>query len=107
MSDQQLVAQNFDLGMRQDRDRSQLPKGAAWRMTDWIPQDGAPVMKRGGWGFGSADLNAISSSARLNAIAWAPFPTFNHLLAVSNTRKLFRMGPGSAIDSGAGTLVDA
>jgi hypothetical protein len=107
MADQQLVAQNFDLGMRQDRDRSQLPRGAAWRMVDWIPQDGAPAMKRGGWGFGSADLNALSSSAKLNAIAWAPFPTRNHLVAVSNTRKLFRMGPGSAIDSSAGTLVDA
>lgn len=107
MADQQIVSQNFDSGMMQDRARDQLTRGVAWRMTDWILQDQAPLRKRGGWTFGSRDLNALSASNYLASVAWAQFPNNSHLVAVSDTGKLFRMGPTGVIDSASGTLVDA
>lgn len=107
MADQELVAQNFDLGMQQDRGRDQLPRGAAWRMLNYIPEDGAPARKRGGWAFASADLNPLSAATRLVAVAWAPFSGGGHLIGVSDNGKLYRMGPGTAIDATAGAFVAA
>src|SRR5215471_1930190 len=99
-NEQQLVAQNFDLGLQQDRSRDQMAKGVAWTMKDFIPQDGAPLRKRGGWGFGSADLNTVQpTTSRIYAVAWAPFASAGHLIAIGNSGNLYRMGPAGAIDS--------
>src|SRR5262245_43560661 len=106
MADQQIAAQNFDQGMQQDKSRDQLDRGVAWRLADFIPQDGAPLRKRGGWLFASADLNAISSgTSRLYAVAWAPFASAGHLIGIGNGGKLYRMGPSGAIDSSSGAYV--
>lgn len=106
MSDQQLVAQNFDGGLQQDRSRDQLPRGVAWMMKDFIPQDGAPLRKRGGWSFASSDLNGVHAGVtRIYAVAWAPFASAGHLLGIGNNGSVFRMGPSGAIDSGAGIYI--
>lgn len=74
-------------------------------MVDYIPEDGSPLRKRGGWGLASTDLSALSSCTRMNAVAWAAFPTASHLIAVSDNGKVYRMGPGVTIDGTAGTFV--
>jgi hypothetical protein len=102
MASTTLASQNFNLGMRQDEPREQLPRGAAYRLTDYIPRDGAVLRKRGGWGMASRDLNALSASARLAALAWAPFSS-PHLIMVSDTHQLFST-VGTAVDSAAGSL---
>jgi hypothetical protein len=108
MADQQLVAQNWDGGMQQDRSRDQLGKGIAWRMADFIPQDGAPLRKRGGWLFASTDLNVLQPGpTRCYAVAWAPFPSAGHLVAVGNTGNVYRMGPSGAINNSSGVYVGA
>src|SRR5215471_2623295 len=105
-NEQQIAAQNFDLGLQQDRSRDQMPKGVAWTMKDFIPQDGAPLRKRGGWVFGSADLNTVqTTTTRIYAVAWAPFASAGHLIAVGSSGNVYRMGPGVAVDSSAGTYV--
>jgi len=105
-NEQQLAAQNFDGGMTQDRSRDQLSKSQAWRIADFIPQDGAPLRKRGGWAFASADLNAVQSGpARMQAVAWAPFASAGHLLSVGNGGNCYRMGPSGAINSSSGVFV--
>src|SRR5262245_38171589 len=106
MADQQIVAQNFDGGFQQDRARDQMPKSVAWRMADFIPQDGAPLRKRGGWVFASTDLNTVSAGVtRIYAVAWAPFASAGHLLAIGQAGKVFRMGPPGPIDSTQGVYV--
>jgi len=106
MADQQLVAQNFDLGLQQDRARDQMPKGVAWTMKDFIPQDGAPLRKRGGWTFASGDLNTVQPvTNRVYACAWAPFASAGHLIAIGNNGNVYRMGPTVPIDSSAGSYV--
>jgi hypothetical protein len=103
MASTTLASQNFNLGMRQDEPREQLPRGAAYRLTDYIPRDGAVLRKRGGWGMATRDLNALAASARLAALAWAPFSS-PHLIMVSDTHQLFST-VGTAVDSAAGSLV--
>lgn len=107
MADQDLLAQNFDLGMQQDRARDQMQRGVCWKMTDYIPQDQAPLRKRGGWVFGSADLGGLSAASYMTGVGWAPFPGAGHLVSVSDTGKVYREGPVGAIDQFSGILVDA
>jgi hypothetical protein len=103
MADTSLLAPNFDLGFQRDTARDQMERGAAWDMVDYIPRDGGELRKRGGWGLGSTDLNALSASTRLSALAWAPYSTNPRLLMVSDTHRLFEaIGP---IDGTAGTSV--
>lgn len=108
MADQQIVAQNFDQGMQQDRARDQLQKGVAWRLADFIPQDGAALRKRGGWVFASADLNAVQAGpSRIYAVAWASFASAGHLIGIGNNGNLYRMGPPGPVDASAGVYVGA
>jgi len=108
-NEQQLAAQNFDGGMTQDRSRDQLSKNQAWRIADFIPQDGAPLRKRGGWLFASNDLNAVQAGpSKIYAVAWAPFASAGHLIAVGNNgppANVYRMGPSGAINASSGVFV--
>ena len=90
MADTLLVGRNFDRGFMSDISRDQLPRGAAYRMRDWIPQLEAPLRKRGGWSQASADLNASSPAVSLSGLAWAPFAGDPHLLSVSELGKTYR-----------------
>lgn len=90
MADTLLVGRNFDLGFQSDTSRDQLPRGAAYRMRDWIPQLEAPLRKRGGWSQASADLNAASAATSLSGLAWAPFAGDPHLISLSEIGKLYR-----------------
>lgn len=82
---------NFDLGFQSDLSRDQLPRGVVFRMRDWIPQLGSPLRKRGGYGFASLDLNSLSAATRLAGVGWAPFAGDPHLLALSETGKVYQV----------------
>lgn len=90
MADTLLVGRNFDRGFQSDVSRDQLPKGAAYRMRDYIPQLDAPLRKRGGWDHASQDLNALSAASSLSGVAWAPFAGDPHVLSVSEIGKCYR-----------------
>lgn len=85
------VSKNFDLGFISDASRDQLPTGAAWRMTNYIPRDGAPLRKRGGWGYGSQDLSGFSAANNVSGVGWAPFAGDPHLIAVSDGGKVYQV----------------
>lgn len=90
MAQPDLVGRNFDLGFQSDYSRDQLPRGAAYRMRDWIPQLEAPLRKRGGFIFVTSDLNALSSATYMSGVGWAPFEGDPHLISISETGKVYR-----------------
>jgi hypothetical protein len=91
MANTDLLQSSYALGIRRDGSRDQLPRDAVWDMVDWIPElGGAALRKRGGWKFSTSDLNAISSASRADAVGWAPFTADGHLIAISESGKLFR-----------------
>lgn len=102
MADTVLVGRNFDLGFVTDEPRDQLPRGAAYRLKDYIPRNGAPVDKRGGWSHASVDLNALSPATRMSGLAWAPFPQDPHLIALSEAGKLYQV---KAYDGTGGVFI--
>lgn len=79
-----------------DAPREALPKGAVYRMTDWIPQ-GSESRKRGGWG---VDSIVLAGSSSVSGLAWAPFKAGGELLAVGDTGKIYLSSLGLM---GAGT----
>jgi hypothetical protein len=96
------VARNFDRGFQSDTPRDQLPPGVAYRMVDWIPLNGSPLRKRGGWSYATKDLNSVSACSRIEAVAWAPFPGDPHLICLSDNGKVFNV---KTFDGTAGSLV--
>ena len=85
-----LAGRNFDLGYKSDISRDQLPPGVAWRMFDYIPQQGQPLRRRGGWQFSSTDLNVLSACTRIAGVAWAPFQDDPHLVIVADNGKVYQ-----------------
>lgn len=104
MASPQLVGRNFDQGFMSDVPRDQLPRGAVYRMRDYVPQLEAPARKRGGTTASSADLNALSAATSLSGVAWAPFPDDPHLIAVSDAGKVYSV---KQFDSSGGAFVGA
>lgn len=104
MAQTQLVGRNFDLGFITDSPRDQLPRGAVYRMRDYIPQLSAPARKRGGTKIASADLNALSAATSLSGVGWAPFPDDPHLIAVSEAGKVYQI---KTFDNTGGSFVGA
>lgn len=98
------VAENFDLGFQSDTSRDQLPKGAAYRMKDYIPELDAPARKRGGWGYASADLNALSAATYMSGIGWVPAAGDGHLISISDAGKVYRM---TTFSGAAGAFIAA
>jgi hypothetical protein len=86
MSRVQVVDRNFDLGFQRDISRDQLPRGAAWTLRDWIPQNGAPLRKRGGWTWGSPDLGGSFGIAE---VQYVPLGIIGHLLALRSDGNLY------------------
>ena len=89
--DTRVVDRNFNLGFQSDVARDQLPRGAAYRMKDWLPQLDGPLRGRGGWDHASADLNNISACTGVSGVAWAPFQTYPQVVAVADNGKLFKV----------------
>lgn len=91
-----LLPAAFD-GMAQDFPRNNMPKGKAWNLVDFIPQQlGAPATERGGWAFASASLTAVSASATyVKAAVYAPFTAGGQLLVIDDAGKLIKMVGGT------------
>ena len=101
----QIGGQRFDGGFQSDVSREFIPSTGAYRIKDFIPEDGAPARKRGGWGLGSTNLNTLSPTVNyVSAVVWVRFAGDPHLVAISDTGRVFYMkNPGS----GDGTFVGA
>jgi hypothetical protein len=84
-----LAGRNFDAGYKSDIARDQLPVGSAYRMFDYIPQLGMPLRCRGGWGYATQNLNALSACNDAEAVAWAPFSLDPHLIVIADNGKLY------------------
>jgi len=107
------VARNFDLGFQSDASRDELPKNAAFRLSDWLlPQYEAPLRKRGGWAYASPALSTLGgTAASVAALGFLPFASDGHLVAVSNAGSVYQLkrfdGAGGALvtDTGDATIV--
>ncbi len=97
-------SKNFDVGFQSDIARDQLAGNAAFRLKDYIPQNEAPLRKRGGYGYATADLNGISASAAGGGLGWAPFQDDPYLLICTDTGKVIRAPTPS---SSSGVLIAA
>lgn len=95
---------SFWRGFKSDISRGSLPPGSVYRMKDYIPQLGAPARKRGGWSYASKDLNSLSAATYMSGVAWAPFPSDPHLLAVSDGGKVYQV---KTFDGASGTYLGA
>lgn len=104
MADTVPASRNFDLGFVTDIPRDQLPRGASYRMRDYVPQLGAPARKRGGTLHASADLNALSPAIYLSGLSWAPFQRDPHLVALSEAGNLYQV---KSFSSTSGSFVAA
>lgn len=95
MSSPTPVADNFDQGFQTDRARDQLPRGAAYRMKDWIPQNGSRLRKRGAFMTASRDLAQVQPAASvdvgLRCGGWAPFRNDPHLVVGSGWGDAYRV----------------
>jgi hypothetical protein len=105
-----LGSQNFDLGFNSDQARDQLRRNAAYRLRDYIPQNEAPLRKRGGYGFGTDDLAGIVAGATFAAgVGWAPFVEDPYLLVVTDNGGVVRApdpDPTSGVLIGTGGPTD-
>lgn len=71
--------------MIRDAPRNQLPPDACWDLLDFIPSElGAPLAKRGGWGYLSAAFTTIHAAADyMAAVAEVPFAAGTQRIAIS------------------------
>jgi len=82
---------NFD-GFYSDNSRDQIPKGHAYRLIDYIPQNGAPARGRGGWSYASSKLGGswISGGGwfrkSLDALT-------EYVLVVNDSGKIYKLPP--------------
>lgn len=84
-------------GFVRDVSRDRIPPGKAYSLIDYLPRFGAPARKRGGWGYGSA---ALGASGYIGALAWAPFPGANQLVAVRENGDVYKLSSMTSADSG-------
>lgn len=74
MADTVMLEEFFDRGFQRDRGREQLDRGVAWTYKDYIPHLGAPARQRGGYLWGSADIDSIDTDFwSFETLIWAPF----------------------------------
>lgn len=101
MANTALLARGYSRGIKRDASRDQLPAGALWNLVDYIPNVlGAPLRKRGGWGFGSDAFGAGSYAA---ACAFADFTGGSQLIGINDAGELYTVNPatGAVTDKGA------
>lgn len=94
MSEPISLLSSFDLGMKQDIARDQLPRGVVWNLRDWIPRViGAPLRKRGSWTWGSPLTGGGGYAIN---VAWAPFVAGSQLLKVNSDGALKKVTSDTA-----------
>lgn len=98
-----VVSRDFDLGFVSDIPRSQLPRGAAYRMRDYIPRAEAPVRMRGGYEWATTALSDLSAASSVASLGWAPFPGDPHLIVVGDNGKIYRFTQFDGL--GGGTFI--
>jgi hypothetical protein len=97
-----LLQDSFALGMKQDGPREQLPKGVVWNMTDWIPEFGAPLVKRGGY---SRPFNTLTTGSYMTGVGFAAFAAGAQVLMINDAGTLFTALPGGAAVTSRGAAV--
>lgn len=88
-----LLQDSWSLGCKQDPPREQLPKGACWNLVDYIPEFGAPLVKRGGW---SRPFDVLAAGTYVAGIGFAGFTAGAQVLAINDAGTLYTMSPGTA-----------
>src|SRR4029077_16146738 len=87
----------FSLGMRQDEPRELLARQAAWNLVDFIPDNGAPLRKRGGYAYASPDISTVKPTASyMQAVGYAPFEDAPKLCAIDEDGELYTIDSTSA-----------
>lgn len=89
------AAMRFD-GFVSDVSREQIPKNLVYRMKDWIPNNGAPGRKRGGWPYASTP---ISGSDWISGLGWFQNPgdaTKDALIIVTNDGEVYQQSDFSS-----------
>jgi hypothetical protein len=102
MSRPVLLQDDFSLGMRSDDPREQLPKGAVFAMTDFLPKNDAPLQKRGGW---NRPWNALAAGTYVAGVTFAPFSAGSKIIAFNDSGTLYTMAIGSATVTSVGAAV--
>ncbi len=88
MAEPTLLQEVYARGMVQDSARNQLPRGAVWNMTDYIPRLlAAALRKRGGWTNGSP-AGGVGYAA---GVAYAPFKAGDQLVKLNSAGTLYRV----------------
>jgi hypothetical protein len=62
MGETVILQNDWRRGMKSDFPRDQMPRGSAWYMQNYIPEDpdGAPLVKRGGFTYASSAISAAA-----------------------------------------------
>lgn len=92
------IATRFD-GFVSDVSRDQIPQGFVYRMQDWIPNNGAPARKRGGWSYASAGL----SDSWISGAGWHQNPgdaTKDSLVVVTDKGNIYTLNSFSPTATG-------
>lgn len=95
---------SWQAGMRRDDPRDNMPEGSSWNLVDWIPEElGAPLAKRGGWSYESANIASTKATAsRVDCGMFAPFIAGSKNLAVDEDGELYQIASnGTVTDIGA------
>lgn len=78
-----------------DVPRDRLPRNAAFRMKDWIPNEGAAARRRGAFKHASRDLQEVApvshGNTGLRTGIWAPFRNQEHLMIGSGWGAAYRV----------------
>lgn len=84
MAQPQLLQAQFSRMVR-DRSRDALPPDAVWNLSDYIPNLGAPLRKRGGWPYHGSPLTSLDASAGLpSVVAVASFLAGTQVLVLDD-----------------------
>ena len=86
MADLITLQSAYELGMRQDPPRHQLPRGSSWNVLDFLPAHEAPLVKRGGWAYDGSYPGGAGYTA---AIAFAPWASGSERIAVRSNGDVF------------------
>jgi hypothetical protein len=96
MSKTAVLQRSYALGERSDLPPTQLPEGALYRLTDYLPQQfGAPLRKRGGWVFQHTGTGTGNYAI---AAVYAP------QMSSGSARLIFQTDAGNAYDVIGGSL---
>lgn len=96
------LQQNYR-GICRDYPRDQLPPEYLWECINFVPQIlSAPLVKRGGWTWGSRTLGSTTS---VKGLLYAPFASGVLNLAVTSDNHLWKFTTGSETDIGAAVSV--